>query len=159
MVPDDLETDPVHKKVTLRRFVNDEKCGPRESRERSRSCYRNELRKVLLEYLQWMRAMKKWLAQSCFERVIITSLESFSSLLLLNQAHGKQKKRTRRHKKFRIKSNKYFMGEEEDDWFSYCCNVMKVEIKSFFSNLCRIGLVVHSWLCTICAPRISYPEL
>ena len=159
MVPDDLETDPVHKKVTLRRFVNDEKCGPRESRERSRSCYRNELRKVLLEYLQWMRAMKKWLAQLCFERVIITILESFSSLLCFSQAHGKQKKRTRR-KKFRIKFNKYFLGEEEDDWFSDCCNVMKIEIKSFFfSNLCRIGLVVHSWLCTICAPRISYPEL
>ena len=77
--------------------------------------------------------MKKWLAQLCFERMIITSLESFSSLLFLDQAHGKQKKRTR-HKKFRIKSNKYtyFMGEEEDDWFSYCCNVMKVEIKSGF---------------------------
>ena len=131
MVPDDRKTDPVHKKVTLRRFVNDEKCGPRESRERSLSCYRNELRKVLLEYLQWTRAMKKWLAQLCFERVIITSLESFSSLLLLNQAQGKQKKRIE-HKKFRIKSNKYFMGEEEDDWFSDCCNVMKVEIKSFF---------------------------
>ena len=29
-------------------------------------------------------------------------------------------------------SDKYFMGEEEDDWFSYCCDVMKVEIKSFF---------------------------
>ena len=36
---------------------------------------------------------------------------------------------------------------------------MKVEINSFIWNLCRIGYVVHSLLCIICAPRFSYPEI
>ena len=31
------------------------------------------------------------------------------------------------------------------DFFNWSCNVMKVEInRFFFSNLCRIGYVVHS---------------
>ena len=50
--------------------------------------------------------------------------------------------------------------------FFYCCKVVKIRIKNFHVGLIfvwvqfhRISLVVPSWLCSICAPRISEPEL